>query len=88
VGKPYFRVKPGPLEGSVDCIAKAVDKVADYLWQWSDDDRKTWHDAGRSLEAKMRITGLESGKVYWFRFRVTVRGGLRDWCEPLALRVP
>jgi hypothetical protein len=85
--KPPFRVKQGRVSGSVELAALAAAKVAQYAWQWSDDDGKTWHDVEKTMQARTRIGGLVPGKTYLFRFRALTRRGQLDWSEPASLVV-
>ncbi|MFH1004200.1 MAG: fibronectin type III domain-containing protein, partial [Bacteroidota bacterium] len=43
-----------------------------YLWQWSDDDAKTWSFPIVTIGAEVIITNLKSGTNYSFRFAAIV----------------
>ena len=85
--KPPFDVNPGPVHGSMKLTVKAAAKRASYEWQWREDGTTTWRSAPRTLQAKTVIRGLTPGTTVWFRYRVTVRGGVRDWSEAVSVIV-
>jgi hypothetical protein len=78
-------VRRGRVSGEVRLVAKAVAKLATYFWQMSEDDRATWIDLPKTLQAKTGVKNLEPGHTYWFRFRALTRRGTGEWCDPVAI---
>ena len=77
--KPPLDVKPG-TSGTAKAVALSVLSAILYQFEWST-DQTTW-TTGTSHKVTLPITGLTSGKKYWFR----VKAYLRDdtWTDYLA----
>jgi hypothetical protein len=85
--KPRFRVKAGPVSGSVVAESRAAAKRADYEYQYSADQGATWTVAEHAIKAKVTIGGLRPGTLYLFRVRATTVRGITDWTDPFAFMV-
>ncbi len=90
VKKPRKWNKP-PLEarlmnspGTVKLIAKAAGKDDTYEWQQSLNDGKSWTELRPTHQATTIVTGLLSGKKYWFRYRVVLKKGVSGWSEKVT----
>jgi len=59
---------------------------ASYEWQFST-DQKTWTNAPTTLQAKIAITGLTSGSVYYFRFRAVTKAGEGAYSQVVQILV-
>lgn len=87
-GKLPFVVKKGKLPGAAELWVKVEHKRAGYHWQMSVDGGKTWIGLPPGNKGNTTVEGLESGRVYLFRFRVVTKDGPRDWSEPVEYRAP
>ena len=84
--KTALKATAGPVPGAVKVVAKAVAPRASYEWQFST-DQKTWTNAPTTLQAKIAITGLTSGTVYYFRFRAVTKVGEGAWSQVVQILV-
>ncbi len=84
--KPPVRAGYGPNSGSVWLYLLRVAPVAMYFWQFSL-DQKSWTDAPETMKAKLLVTGLTPGLVYYFRFRAHTRKGPVDYSQVVSLMV-
>ena len=84
--KTALKATAGPVPGAVKLVAKAVATRASYEWQFST-DQKTWTNAPTSLQAKIAITGLTSGTVYYFRFRAVTKAGEGAYSQVVQILV-
>ena len=57
-----------------------------YFWQFSS-DQKNWSNAPQTLKAKLTVTGLTPGQVYYFRFSAQTRKGPVDYSQIVSLMV-
>jgi hypothetical protein len=85
--KTALKATAGPVPGAVKLVAKSVATRASYEWQFST-DQKVWTNAPTSLQAKIAITGLTSGTVYYFRFRGVTKAGEGAYSQVVQLLVP
>ena len=85
--KTALKATVGPVPGAVKLVAKSVATRASYEWQFST-DQKVWTNAPTSLQAKIAITGLTSGTVYYFRFRGVTKAGEGAYSQVVQLLVP
>jgi hypothetical protein len=84
--KTALKVTVGTVPGAVKVVAKAVAPRASYEWQYST-DQKTWTNAPSTLQAKIAITGLTSGTVYYFRFRAVTKAGEGAYSQVVQILV-
>jgi hypothetical protein len=88
--RPEFTAVHGKLEGEVMLKHKAYDRVA-WVWQFIanpiPEDGAQWIQAGISLQASFKVTGLQSGKKYWFRAAYIDKTGQSAWCDPACVLV-
>jgi hypothetical protein len=89
---PEFDVKTGKLEGEVILTHKTLKGTVAYIWECSPDPLPAgndgWKQVGVSIQAKFKVSGLESQRKYWFRVSIVTRKGQCPWSDPLLLRVP
>jgi hypothetical protein len=86
-GKAILAVYDGRASGMVRLVAKAIAKEATYYWRMSADGGRTWKDLPPTLQAETKVSGLEPGKTYGFRFRATLRKMSTNWCDPIEFLV-
>jgi hypothetical protein len=84
--KPPVSVRDGAVSGSVVLDALRVAKIAMYYWQLSENQQE-WHDIPETMKAKLVVTGLTPGKVYYFRFRAMTRKGPVDFSQVVSRMV-
>jgi hypothetical protein len=84
--KPPISAKNGPTSGSVVLDALRVATIAVYLWQFSL-DQKSWSNVPQTMKARLTVTGLTPGQVYYFRFSAQTRKGLVDFSQIVSLMV-
>jgi hypothetical protein len=84
--KEAFTVTQGLLSGSVDCEVRAPGIPTTYYWSFSV-DQKIWSNAPDSMTAKVTITGLTPGQLYYFRYRTMTRKGTSDFSQYVSLLV-
>jgi hypothetical protein len=82
-----FAAKDGREPGSVQLSVKRPKGAASVHWQWSLDGVQ-WVDAGESKQADFVVRNLISTRLYWFRHRFLLPGGLADWSQPITHRAP
>jgi hypothetical protein len=86
LARELFKIRDGRTSGTViatifrKLIAKRHEQVEVFI-QFSADGGKTWQDGPSSFKVNVPVSGLTSGTVHWFRFRVKVGDTLLDW-EP------
>lgn len=99
-----FSANFGDEDGSILLKCKAIKGSRGYVWQQSGDPLPAatmriaippdtnpvnqWIQAGISTKAKFKITGLESGKRYWFRAAAIGTDGQGPWCDPATKIAP
>jgi len=49
--------------------------------------RKTWIDAGPTLQARTTVVGLTAGATVLFRYRWVLKGGAGDWSPSVSMLV-
>jgi hypothetical protein len=81
--KEDISVEDGLLSGSVVCNAKAVAVDASYYWSYSV-DQKVWISVPEKMQAKVTVSGLTPGQLYYFRFRALTRKGMGDWSQTIT----
>jgi hypothetical protein len=92
VKKPRKRVyaevsaKNSDVSGKVMLAAKAVGPKAVYHWEHSM-DQETWTPLPETMLARTEVSGLESAKTYFFRFRAFTRAGWQDYSQVVSLLV-
>ena len=84
--KPPVRAGYGPTSGSVWLDLLRLAPIATYFWEFSL-DQKTWTSAPETMKAKLLLTGLTPGQVYYFRFRAHTRKGPVDYSQVVSLLV-
>ena len=84
--KQDFAVKQGAVSGSVILVAKAAGIRAAYNWQ-SSLDQKVWADLPQTVQARLTVTGLAVGVLYYFRVCSVTRAGRSDWSHIESLFV-
>jgi hypothetical protein len=84
--KPPLAAKHGATSGNVLVVALAIARSLTYTFEWSL-DQVAWSTTIAG-ETRTTITGLMSGKVYWFRVRAFLRDGTTtDYVGPVSLVV-
>lgn len=85
--KPVLAVNDGANSGSVQLVAKAVEKAGAYFWQYAKDslpvNENDWISAGNSTQANFYITGLTAASKYYFRVGVLTPAGMNNFCAPV-----
>jgi len=84
--KQDFAVKQAAVSGSVTLDAKAAGTRAAYNWQ-SSLDQKVWTDLSQTVKARVTVTGLGVGVLYYFRVCSVTRNGKSDWSHVESLFV-
>jgi len=57
-----------------------------YHWEHSL-DQETWTPLPGTMLARTEVSGLESAKTYFFRFRAFTRAGWQDYSQVVSLLV-
>ena len=76
-GSPRRRsldVKSNGRPGEVVATTRRVAATATYIWQYSL-DQQTWTPVSETMKTRITITGLQSARTYYFRFRAITRAG-------------
>jgi hypothetical protein len=85
--KPELEARNVPeIPGAVKLIALAVAPRATYYWELSL-DQLSWSRAPDTMKASTVITGLQSAKTYFFRFRALTPNGPKDYSPVVTLVV-
>jgi hypothetical protein len=84
--KPPVRAVQGPTSGSAWLEALRVARIATYFWMFSL-DQKNWSPAPETMKAKLLLTGLTPGQVYYFKFRALTSKGPVDYSQVVSLLV-
>jgi len=85
--KEEFSARPGRVSGTVRLMVVSAGKLAGYNWEMSDDGGRTWTTLAPTIVARTSVPALVPLKTYWFRYRVIVRSGPRDWSQPISFVV-
>jgi hypothetical protein len=89
--KAEFWVRNGDCHGEMIMGHAAIKKARSYIWQINLTDapfeNEGWIWAGASTKAGFRLTGLEIGKIIWFRCCGVTCHGLTPWSDPLSRMV-
>ncbi|MFH0893749.1 MAG: hypothetical protein V2A54_04875 [Bacteroidota bacterium] len=89
--RPEFHAENTKHAGEVLLAHKSLRKRAAWVWQYAPDpvpsDGAGWTLANVTLQAKCVISGLESGKLYWFRVCLVSASAMDLWSVPFPLRV-
>lgn len=82
--KQVFTVEAGKLPGTVMLIAERIVRGI-HEWQYSLNvsDPEGWKEVDPTTKATTTITGLESGKRYWFRHRSVSKEGPSGYDGPV-----
>jgi hypothetical protein len=84
--KPEIGVKQQAMPGTVLVTLLAVAHATMYYYDWSV-DQASWTTI-QSQKARLVISGLTPGKVYYFRFRAFTRaGGMGTYSQVVSLTV-
>jgi len=84
--KPPLAAKHGATSGNVVVAALAIPRALTYTFEWSL-DQQAWSTTTLG-QARVTITGLMSGKVYWFRVRAFLQDGTTtDYVHAVSLVV-
>ena len=80
----------GEHEGEINLAWKAVQNARGYTIEASLDPEaaNSWTHMGIATSASKVITGLTSGKRYWFRVAAVSAGGQSGWSEHATKVVP
>lgn len=83
--KQRFMVVAGELPGTIELFAEAV-RRGSHEWQYTTDiaDSSGWIDGEPTVQSTTLLTGLESGKKYYFRHRSVRPEGPSAWDDPEA----
>ncbi|MBI4930562.1 MAG: hypothetical protein HY841_07360 [Bacteroidetes bacterium] len=86
--KRVFTVSNGNLPGTVELVAERAVRGS-HEWQYTQDlsDPNSWIDAESTTQASVTVSGLESGKRYWFRHRAILPDGPTDYDGPVDIIV-
>jgi len=86
--KRVFTVTVGKLSGTVELVAERAVRGS-HEWQYTLDlsDPNSWIDAESTTQASVTVSGLESGKRYWFRHRAILSDGPTDYDGPIDIIV-
>ena len=84
--KATFRAKQLPVSGEVRLYARAAKGRASYAWQYAKGE-EPWLFGPRTVRADAKLSGLERGAVYFFRYRKVTREGVSDWSQVISLLV-
>ncbi|MBI3501113.1 MAG: hypothetical protein HY063_04900 [Bacteroidetes bacterium] len=86
--KQEFGVQAGELPGTADLTAAHV-KRGSHEWGYTQDlsNPNGWIDGGTTVQAHTTISGLETGKRYFFRHRSILPEGPSAWEGPAELVV-
>ncbi len=82
--KAPIQARNGMLPGTMDLIAKAEGKRANYNWQMSSDMGATWQNLPDTLKAKTTVSGLTTGSILLFRVQAITKEGERGWSQPVS----
>ena len=87
--KRVFTAKNTLVSGVVKVFTGLVDKgiMFDFEYTQTPNDESSYVSAGLKKRASRTIPGLESGKTYYFRWRVYFSKSQSDWSEPISLVV-
>jgi len=75
-------VLDGKNSGSVQLVAKAVDKAGAYIWEMSR-NKTEWITLGHSTRADFDVDGLNVGEICYFRSAAITPGGTTDFTDPV-----
>ena len=80
----------GEHEGEIKLSWKAISNARSYTIEASQDPATatSWTHTGVATSASRTITGLTSGKRYWFRVAAIGAGGQSGWSEHATKVVP
>lgn len=84
--KAPLRAGHGDISGTVVLDALRVAAVAMYYWQFSL-DQESWTSIPQGMKARVVVSGLTPGRVYYFRFQAQTRKGLGDFSQIVSLMV-
>lgn len=80
-----FEAKDGPLSGTATVTAPTAADRASYEFVHSIDGMKTWIAHPSRNLSTLTIDRLVPGSTVWFRYRVSVKGVMGDWSDPVSL---
>jgi len=83
---PEISAKRGDVSGKVILAARSVAPKAVYRWEHSM-DQETWTPLPETMLTRTEVSGLESAKTYYFRFRAFTRAGWQDYSQVVSLLV-
>ena len=80
----------GEHEGEINLVWKPISNARSYVLEYSLDPAtaNSWTHAGVATAANKTITGLTSGKRYWFRVAAIGAVGQSGWSEHATKVVP
>lgn len=86
--KASLAVSDGSHSGSVQLVAKAVDKAGAYIWQYVKDmlpaADSDWLSVTTTTLAHYEFSGLTVAATYYFRVAAVTPDGITDFCPPVA----
>ncbi len=88
IRRPYqLAVSPGKLSGSVVLTSESKNGAL-HFWQYYEGantpDENDWVDYPETSKARFIMTGLETGKKYWFREMKLFINGRTNWTDPVC----
>ena len=89
VGKRFkaeLAAKNTGIPGTVLLLAHALKKQATYYFEYSL-DQKDWKSAPEGMKASVKIAGLGTMQMYYFRCRKLTRAGMSDYSQIVSLAV-
>jgi hypothetical protein len=82
-----FSANDGDVSGTARVEIPVAGDRATYELQHSVDGMKSWiHHPGQG-KSTFLVDGLTPGSTVWFRYRVSVKGMMGDWSDPISLIV-
>ena len=86
--KRTFGAKAGEMPGTAELTAEHISRGM-HEWQYTSDisNPSGWISVEPTLKAAVTISGLESGKLYFFRHRSILKDGPTDYDGPADCRV-
>ncbi len=83
-------ITAGDHEGELDASWDTVAGAKSYVLESCEDPPTptSWKHAGVSTKSRFTITGLQSGKRYWFRVAAINGAGQSGWSDPATKIAP
>jgi hypothetical protein len=84
--KPDLAAKNGVASGSIELVAKSVDKRSSSNWRNSLDNN-TWTELPPTLQTKTTVIGLNPGSTVYFQHRAVTKTGAGNWSQSVSIVV-